>query len=144
MVLASMDTGLPTVVISLRTKATWGNHEVRRILRKNLLGALEKELPSGTVSYSSKVVSIEESGHLKMVHLADGSILKTKVLIGCDGINSVVAKWLGFGKPAFDGQSEIKGWSYFEHGHPAGPNYQLFFGKGVSLGIIPSDDKCVY
>lgn len=47
--------------------------------RKNLLESLARELPSGTIRYSSKVVSIEELGHVKLVHLANGSILKAKV-----------------------------------------------------------------
>ena len=58
-----------------------GDHEVRCVKRKLLLEALETELPSGTIRYSSKVVSIEESGCFKLVHLADGTILKTKVKI---------------------------------------------------------------
>lgn len=58
-----------------------GDHEVRCVKRKALLEALAKELPSGTIRYSSKVVSIEESGFSKLVHLADGSTLKTKVMI---------------------------------------------------------------
>lgn len=41
--------------------------------------ALERELPSGTIRYSSKVVSIEESGLFKLVYLADGAVFKTKV-----------------------------------------------------------------
>lgn len=48
--------------------------------RKALLEALAEDLPSGTIRYSSKVVAIEESGSSKLVHLADGSILKAKVL----------------------------------------------------------------
>jgi hypothetical protein len=44
-----------------------------------LLEALAKELPSATIRYSSKVVSIEESSFYKLVHLADGTIYKTKV-----------------------------------------------------------------
>jgi hypothetical protein len=43
------------------------------------LEALENELPSGTIRFSSKVVTVEESGFQKLVHLADGTILKAKV-----------------------------------------------------------------
>lgn len=57
-----------------------GGHEIRCVQRQLLLETLAKELPSGTVRYSSKVVSIEESGFYKLVHLADGTILKTKVI----------------------------------------------------------------
>lgn len=56
-----------------------GDHEVRCVSRKLLLEALAKELPIGNIRYSSKVVCIEESGFFKLVHLADGTILKTKV-----------------------------------------------------------------
>jgi hypothetical protein len=56
-----------------------GNHEVRCVKRKLLLEALAKELPNGTIRLSSKVVCIEQSGFFKLVHLADGTIFKTKV-----------------------------------------------------------------
>ena len=56
-----------------------GDHEVRCVNRKLLLQALANELPSGTIRFSSKVVSLEESGFYKLVHLADGTIIKTKV-----------------------------------------------------------------
>jgi hypothetical protein len=56
-----------------------GVHEVRRVKRNMLVEVLAKELPSGTIRYSSKVVSIEESGFYKLVHLADGTTFKTKV-----------------------------------------------------------------
>lgn len=54
--------------------------EIRNVRRDLLLETLAKELPSDTIRYSSKVVLIEESGNLKVLHLADGSILKTKVM----------------------------------------------------------------
>lgn len=47
--------------------------------RKDLLETLATELPEGTIRYSSKIVSIEESGEFKLVHLADGSVFRTKV-----------------------------------------------------------------
>lgn len=56
-----------------------GDHEVRCVQRKLLLEALANELPSDTIRFSSKVVSIEESGYFKLLHLADGTILKAKV-----------------------------------------------------------------
>jgi hypothetical protein len=57
-----------------------GEHGIRCVQRKLLLESLAKELPSGTIRYSSKVVSIEDSGFYKLLHLADGTILKTKVI----------------------------------------------------------------
>ncbi|CAN6307981.1 unnamed protein product [Urochloa humidicola] len=69
-----------------------GPNEIRCVRRTSLLQALEEELPRGTIRYSSKIVSIQEDGNTKILHLNDGSVLRAKVLIGCDGINSVVAK----------------------------------------------------
>jgi len=43
------------------------------------LEALANELPSGTIRYLSKVVALEESGFYKILHLADGTTIKTKV-----------------------------------------------------------------
>ncbi|KAH9614855.1 hypothetical protein KSS87_014655 [Heliosperma pusillum] len=121
-----------------------GDHEVRCVKRKVLLEALAKELPNGTVRYSSKVVSIEDSEFLKLVHLSDGSVLKAKVLIGCDGVNSVIAKSLGFKKPSLMGRSAIRGCAYYNQGHGFEPKFQLLVGNGVRYGIIPCDNSAVY
>jgi hypothetical protein len=40
---------------------------------------LEEELPRDTIRYSSKIVSIEEDGNVKILQLADGSVLRAKV-----------------------------------------------------------------
>ncbi|KAL6275140.1 hypothetical protein ACE6H2_018741 [Prunus campanulata] len=123
-----------------------GDHEVRCVKRNFLLEALANELPSGTPSirFSSKVVSIDESGYFNVVHLADGTILKAKVLVGRDGLNSVVAKWLGFKQPEFTGRSAIRGRADFKTPHGFDPIFMQFFGNGVRSGVIPGDDKTVY
>lgn len=133
-----------TSYVPFTSKGTHGDHEVRCVKRKALLEALAKELPSGTIRYSSKVISIHDSGFEKLVHLADASILKTQMLIGCDGVNSVVAKYLGFKKPSLSGRSAIRGCAYYTGGHGFEPKFQQFMGNGVRYGIVPCDDASVY
>ncbi|KAH7518393.1 hypothetical protein FEM48_Zijuj09G0166900 [Ziziphus jujuba var. spinosa] len=112
--------------------------------QKLLLEALANKLPNGTIGYSSKVVSIEESGYIKLIHFADGNIIKTKVLIGCDGVNSVVARRLGFKKPAFTGRSAIRGCANFNTKRGFEPLFMQFFGHGVRCSAMPCDDKSIY
>ena len=54
-------------------------YESRCVRRKDLLETLANELPQGAIRYSSKVDSVEVSGPLKLVHLADGCTIRTKV-----------------------------------------------------------------
>ncbi|KAK3412749.1 hypothetical protein EUGRSUZ_I01448 [Eucalyptus grandis] len=136
--------GLPTAERPFSATGTQRDHEVRCMQRKILMETLVKELPSGTIKFSSKVVSIEQSGNLKLIHLSDGSNLRAKVLLGCDGVNSVVAKWLGFKAPAFVGRFDIRGTVYYENGHGFEPKFFQFVGQGVMSGIIACNDKTMY
>ncbi|XP_022953131.1 monooxygenase 2-like isoform X2 [Cucurbita moschata] len=134
--------GLPTS--NLRFTAC-GEQEARTVMRKSLLEALAMDLPKGTIRYSSKLVSIEESaGFLKLLHLADGTLLKTKVLIGCDGVKSVVAKWLGFKKPSLSGRNATRGITTYENGHGFENNFMWFFSKGLRFGVMPCNANTVY
>lgn len=109
-----------------------------------LIESLRNELPEGTIRYSSKVVSIQDSGFFNTIHLADGTVLKTKVLIGHDGVISVVAKFLGFSKPSSAGRASIRGYLDCENGQGFEPKFLQFFGNGVRYGVTPCDDHGVY
>ncbi|PIN19143.1 Kynurenine 3-monooxygenase [Handroanthus impetiginosus] len=135
----SVASGLPTAELRFEDI-----HEVRRINRKVLMETLGNELPEGTIRYSSKVEYIQDSGFFKLIHLADGTILRTKVLIGCDGVNSVVAKFLGFSKPSFVGRASIRGYVECKDIHGLEPEFLQFFGNGVRYGVTPCDDHGVY
>ncbi|XP_014618270.1 monooxygenase 2 [Glycine max] len=65
------------------------DREIRCVKRNLLLEVLANELPSGTIRYLSKVVAIEESGFYKILHLADGTAIKTKVNNMCDMKNTL-------------------------------------------------------
>ncbi|KAL0348514.1 UNVERIFIED_CONTAM: Monooxygenase 2 [Sesamum angustifolium] len=144
----SVNSGLTTSELPFTAIHSWGrgDHELRAVNRKVLLETFETELPKGIIRFSSKVVRIETDHHhhFNSIHLADGTVLQSKVLIGCDGVNSVVARFLGFSKPSFAGRSAVRGLVDFENGHGFEPKFRQFFGKGIRYGVMPCDDRTVY
>uniref|UniRef100_A0ACD5TUG7 Uncharacterized protein n=1 Tax=Avena sativa TaxID=4498 RepID=A0ACD5TUG7_AVESA len=124
--------------------STSGPHEIRCVKRNFLLETLENELPEGTIRYSSKIVAIEEEGNVKLLHMADGSTIRANVLVGCDGVNSVVAKWLGLPKPILSGRSATRGMAEYPDGHGFGPEILQFIGQGFRSGVLPCSDTSVY
>ncbi|KAK7839683.1 monooxygenase 2 [Quercus suber] len=61
-----------------------------------------------------------------------------------DGLNLVVARWLGFKKPASIGKLSIRGSMDFNYSHGLKPKSMQFFGNDVRFGFVPYDDNSVY
>ncbi|KAK1558206.1 hypothetical protein QYE76_007959 [Lolium multiflorum] len=142
----SSSTGEIAHELDFTAQENGGPHETCRVRRDLLLRAMEEELPPGTIRYSSKIVSIQEDvgSGAKLIHLADGSVLRAKVLIGCDGVNSVVAKWLGLAKPSYSGRLATRGLAHYPDGHGFQSEFLQFIGQGFRLGFVPCDETDVY
>uniref|UniRef100_A0A0R0I0H3 FAD-binding domain-containing protein n=1 Tax=Glycine max TaxID=3847 RepID=A0A0R0I0H3_SOYBN len=123
-IVTTLVTGTQTSVMPFtETGNQQRDREIRCVKRKLLLEALANELPSGTIRYLSKVVAIVESGFYKILHLADGTTIKSKILIGFDGVNSVVAKWLGFKNASFTGRYSVRGFAEVQNNHRLEPRF---------------------
>ncbi|XP_051182937.1 monooxygenase 2 isoform X2 [Lolium perenne] len=143
----SSSTGEIAHELDFTAQENGGPHETCRVRRDLLLRAMEEELPPGTIRYSSKIVAIDHDvgSHTKVLHLADGSTLRAKVLIGCDGVNSVVARWLGLAKPSYSGRLATRGLArYPDGGHGFQPEFLQFIGQGFRFGFVPCDETDVY
>ncbi|RVW24764.1 Monooxygenase 2 [Vitis vinifera] len=87
--------------------------------RKTLLENLAEELPRHSIRFSSKPISIEAQAQEGpyTIRLEDGTVITTKVLIGCDGVNSFVARKLGLAEPVNSGRSSVVALAVFPEGH---------------------------
>ncbi|KAK1324158.1 hypothetical protein QJS10_CPA02g00886 [Acorus calamus] len=75
--------------------------ELRSLKRSDLVHTLANHLPHETILFSQRVISVEtnpETG-FPILHCVDGTVINCKVLIGCEGVNSIVAKSLGMKAP---------------------------------------------
>ncbi|KAL5555762.1 hypothetical protein UlMin_037998 [Ulmus minor] len=121
----------------------------RTVHRKALLKALAEELPTDSIRFSCKITAIDTQEHegsssIPVVHLEDGSVIKAKVLLGCDGVHSVVANWLGLAETVHSGRSAVRGMAVFPQGHGLKLEVRQFVGTGIRAGFIPLTDTDIY
>ncbi|CAN0839833.1 Monooxygenase 3 [Linum grandiflorum] len=125
---------------------TRGGEGPRPVHRKVLLEALAAELPAESIRFSSHITSIETqqlpggAASLAVVHLKDGTTIKSKVLIGCDGLHSLVAQWLGLSAPIHSGRSAVRGLSVYPNGHGFKHKVEQFIDVGKRGGLVPLND----
>ncbi|XP_075653036.1 monooxygenase 2-like [Castanea sativa] len=124
-------------------------HESRPIHRKALLEALAEELPVDTIRFSSKLESIvglqaEEGSSYAIIHMENGVSIKAKALIGCDGVHSMVARWLGLTMPVDSGRWAVRGLAIFPEGHGLDVDFQQFVTIGKRAAFAALNDKEVY
>ncbi|KAI4327174.1 hypothetical protein L6164_019666 [Bauhinia variegata] len=121
------------------------SQEVRPVERRVLLETLAAQLPEDSLRFSSKVVKIEKTSNGDtLLELVDGSKLLAKIVIGCDGIRSPIAKWMGFAEPKYVGYCAFRGLAYYPDGQPYEPNVNYIYGRGLRVGYVPVSPTKVY
>ncbi|XP_043817061.1 monooxygenase 2-like [Manihot esculenta] len=123
-------------------------HGPRSVHRKILLEALAEELTADSIRFSSKFTAIEQQelgGTSIVVHyLEDGTTIKSKVLVGCEGVNSVVAKWLGLSALVHSGRAAVRGLAVFPQGHGFKQEVTQFADVGKRAAFVPLIHKELY
>jgi ribosomal protein L22 len=114
--------------------------------RKDLIETMAKNIPSGAIRFGCHIAEIHPANpenHGAVLTTVEGSIIRAKALIGCDGSNSVVAKYLGLSPPRSTSRMLLRGVTRYPHGHPFGPHFLRLRCKGLFVGRSPMTDNLV-
>ncbi|KAI3441056.1 FAD_binding_3 domain-containing protein, partial [Psidium guajava] len=66
------------------------------------------------------------------------------VVIGCDGVHSRIARWLGLGEPVYSGRSGIRGLAVCPQGHGLNGVVHQMVDVSKRGGLVPLNDKEAY
>jgi 2-polyprenyl-6-methoxyphenol hydroxylase-like FAD-dependent oxidoreductase len=121
------------------------SQEVRGVERRALLESLARNMPEDTVWFGSHIITIERTKNSQIkLELDDGTQILTKILIGCDGVRSMVAKWMGFSEPRYVGHCAYRGLAVYANGQPYEQKVHYIYGKGIRAGYVPLSSTKVY
>ncbi|KAF3440932.1 hypothetical protein FNV43_RR19218 [Rhamnella rubrinervis] len=120
--------------------------ETRCIKRSNLIQGLAEDLPDGTVRCGCHIDSIKTDPLTSspILHLADGRAIKAKVLIGCDGANSVVAQYLKLKPRKVFPKSGVRGLTNYPNGHGLSPEMIRVYKDDMVFGRSPINKNEVF
>ena len=119
----------------------------KTVARSDLLEGLLSLVPKGVVKFGKRLIRIEESNRISLT-FKDGSTATADVLIGCDGVHSIVRKHLlGADHPAV-GLKNHDGWNWVQRAVTAEEVKELnegllsyvpiFCGHGGYINCIPT------
>ncbi|XP_012465028.1 monooxygenase 1 [Gossypium raimondii] len=123
-----------------------GKGELRCLKRMELMKALTEELPVESVYLGCRAVSIvlDPLTSNPLLQLHDGTLIKAKIVIGCDGVNSIISKFVGVNSPKLFSRCATRGFTYYEGAHSFGDKFRFYSSNDVTLGQLPVTDKLVY
>ncbi|KAJ4968969.1 hypothetical protein NE237_015670 [Protea cynaroides] len=120
--------------------------EFRCLKRSDLLEIMAKNLPSDTISFGCQLVKMEYDPITSrtMLHLQNGTFIWAKVVIGCDGLHSVVSDWLDLKPPRLFNMCAVLGFTNYPEGHGFGNEYLRIRGDHILVGRFPINDNLIH
>ncbi|MFE9169686.1 FAD-dependent oxidoreductase [Streptomyces kebangsaanensis] len=110
------------------------------IHRGDFIDALLGVLPEGMVHLGHKLESIEDKGDSSVLTFAGGKTVEADLVVGADGIKSVVRKQLFSEKgPVFSGEHAYRAVIPADaaHGMVVDDNLRMYIGKGTKIYLLP-------
>jgi 2-polyprenyl-6-methoxyphenol hydroxylase-like FAD-dependent oxidoreductase len=116
------------------------------VLRPVLHGALLEAVGRDAVALDSPVVGFDIGDRRPFVQLAGGDTVAGDVLIGADGVGSIVRRVLHphEGPPRRSGLWAVRGVAYVPQPDGAALAGRQYFGKGTEAGVIPASADVSY
>ncbi|XP_062153931.1 monooxygenase 1-like [Alnus glutinosa] len=121
--------------------------EFRCVERSKLVELLAAHLPVGTIRFGCDIISIKLDAHTStpILDMHDGSIIKAKVVIGCDGGNSVIGDFLELKPPKLLSKvCSVRGFTNYPNGHGFGTDGMRQMKGQVMLGRATITETLVY
>ncbi len=100
--------GSPIAPVQVRALSGW--HATYGMHRADLVEMLAKTLPNGTVHTGHRCTSFEQRGEIARVSFANGAVAEANVVVGADGIHSVLRPYVfPPSQPVFSGSVAYRG-----------------------------------
>ncbi|MFJ2707082.1 FAD-dependent oxidoreductase [Streptomyces sp. NPDC087428] len=110
------------------------------IHRGDFIDALLGVLPEGMVHLGHKLETVQDKGDGAVLTFANGKTVEADVVIGADGIKSVVRKELFSDKdPVFSGEHAYRAVISMDdaHGMVVDDNLRMYIGRGTKIYLLP-------
>lgn len=114
--------------------------KTRLIHRGDFIDALLGVLPAGMVHLGHKLESVHDRGRSSVLTFADGTAVEADLVVGADGIKSVVREQLFSDKPpVFSGEHAYRAVISADdaHGMVVDDNLRMYIGRGTKVYLLP-------